>query len=199
MRPRDDRGQRDADAGEHQQHADDQAGFEGDVAEPAFEAFVFGEEAFGDGEDLGGDAEEDELEAEENGGGHVGERVDAEVDVAERALCGQQPGHHAEADDHEREAGVEEEPARRIHQQEAEVAPAVAPGFEVRRAAAAILLERGGDLGHLLAEQRGFDDHLAGELHAGGAEGEALVGVFAEGADAAVEVADGRVEEARGR
>src|SRR5581483_10648280 len=75
------------------------------------------------------------------------------------------------------------------------MAPAITPRAQVRWAAAAVLLERRGDLNHALAEQRGFDDHLAGELHAGGAEVEALVGVDGERADAAVEVADGRVEE----
>ena len=73
--------------------------------------------------------------------------------------------------------------------------PAVAPCAKVRGAAAAVFLERGRDLNHALAEQGGFDDHLAGELHAGSAEIEAFVGVDGEGADAAVEVADGRAEE----
>jgi hypothetical protein len=55
--------------------------------------------------------------------------------------------------------------------------------------------QSGGDLYDPLLHKRGFDDHFAGELHAGGAQVEAFVGVDGEGADAAVEVADGRAEE----
>ncbi len=67
--------------------------------------------------------------------------------------------------------------------------PAVAPGAEVRCAGAAVRSEGGGDLGEAEVAESGFDDHLAGELHACCAEVEAEHGVAAQGADAAVEVA----------
>src|SRR6185312_10889068 len=73
--------------------------------------------------------------------------------------------------------------------------PAIAPGAEVRRAAAPVLLEGRRNLDHTLAEQGRLDDHLAGELHASRPEVKSLVGVDREGADAAVEVADRRAEE----
>ncbi len=91
--------------------------------------------------------------------------------------------------------GIEEEPAGAEEEKEAEVTPAVAPGAEVGRAAAAVGREGGGDLGHAEAGEGGFDDHLGGELHAGGAEVEGEDGVATEGTEAAVEVADGDAEE----
>ena len=65
----------------------------------------------------------------------------------------------------------------------------------MRRAAAAIGRESGGDLGHAEAGEGGFDDHLGGELHACGAEVEREDGVATEGAESTVEVADGNAEE----
>ena len=50
------------------------------------------------------------------------------------------------------------------------MAPAVAPGAQVRRAAAAVRAQRRRHLGDAQAVQRRLDDHLAGELHAGGAQ-----------------------------
>src|SRR5690606_41480955 len=60
----------------------------------------------------------------------------------------------------------EEQPARAVEQQEAQVAPAVPPGAQVRRAGAAVGRQGGGHLAHVETLQRGLHDHLAGELHA---------------------------------
>src|SRR6201989_255470 len=73
--------------------------------------------------------------------------------------------------------------------------PAVAPSAEVWGAAAAVGGEGSGNFGEAEVGERGFDDHLAGELHASGAEVEAENGVAAHGADATVEVTDGDAEE----
>src|SRR5580704_3986279 len=73
--------------------------------------------------------------------------------------------------------------------------PAVAPGAEVGWAAAAVGSEGGGDFGETEAGERGFDDHLAGELHASGAEIEGEHCVSSKGSDAAVKVAHGYAKE----
>src|SRR6516164_11401085 len=73
--------------------------------------------------------------------------------------------------------------------------PAVAPAAQVRRTAAAVLGERGGDLGDLLVREGGLHHHLAGELHAGRLEAELDGAVPPEAPQAAVEVADLAAEE----
>src|SRR6516165_5896475 len=73
--------------------------------------------------------------------------------------------------------------------------PAVAPAAQVRRTAAAVLGERGGDLGDLLVREGGLHHHLAGELHAGRLEVERDGAVPPEAPQAAVEVAGLAVEE----
>ena len=87
--------------------------------------------------------------------------------------AGQKPEREDEAERKTNDAGIKEEPARTVEQQEAEVTPAVAPGAQMRRAAAAVGRERGRNLGDAKIGERGFDDHLAGKLHAGGAQIEA--------------------------
>ena len=84
---------------------------------------------------------------------------------------------------------------RRIGQQKAEVAPAIAPGTQMRRTAAAILVQRGGDLGHAEAVHRGLDHHLGGELHAGGLQAAATDGLGIEAPQPAMEVTDADAEE----
>ena len=59
--------------------------------------------------------------------------ADVERGRAERARAGQQPHDQRGTRDGEREAGHEEEPTRRVEEEEAQVAPAVAPRPEVRR------------------------------------------------------------------
>ena len=74
--------------------------------------------------------------------------------------------------------------------------PAVAPGAEVRRPGAAVGPQGGRDLGDAQAVQRRADDHLGGELHAGGSEAQPQHRLARDAAQAAVEVADvARVEE----
>ena len=67
--------------------------------------------------------------------------------------------------------------------------PAVAPGAEVRRAAAAIRRYRCWDLGDAHVEEGCFDDHFRGELHSGRLEIHPESSVFSETPKAAVEVA----------
>src|SRR5205823_3630103 len=126
-------------------------------------AFLGSEDAGADGED--GDVGSDEDEAE-----GVGEGVDVEGPAADGLRAGEKPKRDDEADKESDDAGVEEEPAGAEEEKETKVTPAVAPGSQMGRAAAAIWREGGGDLGHAESGERGFDDHLAGELHAGGAE-----------------------------
>ena len=65
----------------------------------------------------------------------------------------------------------------------------------MRRAAATVGRERGGNFGKAHAHLGRLDDHLGGELHAGSLEIHAQEGVFREAADAAVEVAERGAEE----
>ncbi len=83
--------------------------------------------------------------------------------------------------------GIEEEPARAVHKKKAQVTPAIAPGAEVRRVAAAVGREGGGHLGDFHLQEAGLHDHFAGEFHAGGSQVHAPK-LFAEGADAAMEI-----------
>src|ERR1700721_2658253 len=93
----------------------------------------------------------------------------------------QEPEREEDSDEEGDDAGDQEEPARAEEEKEAEVTPAVAPRAEMGWAAAAVRGEGGGDFGHAETGERGFDDHLAGELHAGGAEVEGEDGVATEG------------------
>ncbi len=81
------------------------------------------------------------------------------------------------------------------HQQEAQVPPAIAEAAQVRRPVTAVGVQDDRHLADLLLVQRCLDHHLAGELHARRPQVEPFVGVLAEGAQAAVGVADGRAEE----
>ncbi len=73
--------------------------------------------------------------------------------------------------------------------------PAVAEAAQMRRAVAAVGAEDRRYLADFLLVQGSLDHHFTGEFHAGRAQVEALVGVLAKAAQAAVGVADGRAEE----
>jgi len=61
-------------------------------------------------------------------------------------------------------------PARTVKQKKTKMPPTVAPGAQMGCAAAAVGQERSRDLGDGHAEQRCFDDHLAGKFHPGGSQ-----------------------------
>jgi len=75
------------------------------------------------------------------------------------------------------------------------VPPPVAPAPQVRRARAAVGAQRDRHLAGTQPVQRGLDDHLARELHAGGAQVEPEDRLAVEPAQPAVEVADAAAEE----
>jgi len=135
------------------------------------------------------------LEADEDGHRGEDERVDVEGDGAEAKRTADEEGADDEPDEEEGETGLKEKPARREEQHETQVAPAIAPRAKVRRAAASVGAKRRRDFGDTQTEERGLDDHFGGELHAGGAEFEAIVGVAGKSAKAAMEIADGTTEE----
>ena len=103
--------------------------------------------------------------------------------------------HAEDADREQDQRRIVEEPARAEREQELQVPPAVAPGAQVRRAAAAVGAQHGGHLCDGPARHRRPNHELARELHAGRAQAELARLVGAEGADAAVEVADVPLEE----
>ena len=80
-----------------------------------------------------------------------------------------------------------------VHEQEAQVAPAVAEARELALAAARVVLDR--ELGDPQVLLGGPDHHLRGELHAGRAQVQARQHVAAQRAHAAVGVADAGAEE----
>ncbi len=96
----------------------------------------------------------------------------------------------------EREQGRarhDEQVRRAVDEQEAQVAPAVAPARELRRAAARHVGDR--ELADVELLLRRADDHLGGELHAGRAQVERRQDVAPEAAHAAVRVTDAGAEE----
>ena len=93
----------------------------------------------------------------------------------------------------QRHARHDEQVRRAVDEQEAQVPPAVAPARELRRAAARHVGDR--KLADVELLLRRADDHLGGELHAGGAQVERGQDVAPEAAHAAVRVADAGAEE----
>ena len=168
-------------SGESEDGSDGEADLKGDVAEEAFEARVGRKEYFRDSKYLGEDGEGDELESEQGGKKRIELGVDVECDGADDAVAGKHPCGGGEADGHERDAGIEKEPSRTVHEEKTKMTPSVAPGAKVRGTGASVGREGGGDLGDTHAEEAGLDDHLRGELHAGGAEIHAEEAVAAEG------------------
>ena len=83
---------------------------------------------------------------------------------------------------------IQKEPARAVHQQEAQVTPAIMPGVEVRRMTAGVGRQSGRNLGDFHLQQACLHHHLAGEFHAGRADVHAFIALLAEGANAAMEV-----------
>nr|BFE77248.1 hypothetical protein GCM10020092_105490 [Actinoplanes digitatis] len=183
---RDDRaGQADRD----KRQPDHDAALEGQPAHPAA-GFVVADQPLEAAVQLGEAAEEHQLRADQDREAGVDQRVHVELDPGDVPGAGGEPGGADQAEQEHHQAGPDQGPARREDQQEPQVAPAVAPGAQVRCPAAAVRLERRRHLGHVVAVQRGPDDQLGRELHAGHAQVEVADAVAVEAADAAVEVAD---------
>ena len=108
---------------------------------------------------------------------------------------GQQPEHGRQAQDHQNRAGIEKQPAWAEQEQEAQVAPAIPPGAQMRRARAAVRRQGGRDLGDAQVLQRGLDNHFACELHAGRGQAQILHGPTTEAAQPTVKVAGPAAEE----
>ena len=121
--------------------------------------------------------------------------VDVEGRRADLAGSRVEPREEPRAEEDEEEPRPEVEPPGRVHQEEAEVPPAVPPGAQVRRPRPAVLAERDRDLADAKAEEGRLDDHLARELHPGRPEADAVDRLLPEAADAAVEVRDRDAEE----
>src|SRR5262249_36127316 len=80
-------------------------------------------------------------------------------------------------------------------QQEAQVPPAVAEAAQVGRAVAAVRIKDYRDLADLLSVQARLDNHFTGEFHSGTGQPQPFITILTESAQAAVGVADRRVEE----
>ena len=89
----------------------------------------------------------------------------------------------------------EEKPVRTEQQQEAQVAPTVAPGAQVGRPAASVGRQGRRNLGDLQAPEDRLHDHLARELHPGRAQVKACDGGLRQSAQPAMEIANTAAEE----
>ena len=107
----------------------------------------------------------------------------------------EQREHGEQADGEQRQPREEQEPAWGEQQEETEVPPTVAPGAEVRLASATVRAEDRRHFPDVEALERCPDDHLAGELHARGAEIEIDDRLASEATHAAVEVSDVDIEQ----
>jgi len=120
--------------------------------------------------------------------------VDVEVDAAHRPGSRQQQQPRNCPQEDQDQSRIEEQPARTIKEQEAQVPPAVAPTAQVGRTIAPVRGKRSGHLVDSHFEECGFHHHLAGEFHAGGAKVHELVRRLAEAAQTAMEVSAGGFE-----
>ena len=68
------------------------------------------------------------------------------------------------------------------------MAPAIMPGAQMRRPAAAVRGERGRNLRDIHLQKRCLHDHLAGKFHPAGTQPHALIGSFAKAAHAAMKI-----------
>ena len=178
-----------AEPGGDEQQPDGDAAFQPEDLRPAGD-MVVPRDALVPAVDLGEAAEQHQLDAHDDGQARVHHRVDVEADLPDRDRSGQQCGDARHAERGQYGARPHQRLARREHQQEPQVPPAVAPGAQVRRAAAPVRLQCGRYLDQRVPGERGAYDQLGGELHARHAESERPDALPVEAADAAVEVAD---------
>ena len=144
---------------------------------------------------LGEHAQQHRLHPGDQAGRRQDQRVDVEGDAAQPHRPGQQHEEGREAHQRQGQPRDQEQPARREQQHEAQVAPAVAPAAQVRRARAAVAAQRHRHLGQRQAGEARPHHHLRGELHARALQPQPQDGVAPEGAQAAMEVVDRRGEE----
>ena len=169
-----------------------------DLVQPVH-ARVVGQEALGDREDLGEEREHHRLVAADDHQPAHQQRVHVEVDPAQPESRAAPLPPPTTPSSMRSQAGHEEEPARAQGQEEAQRAPAVAEGAQVRAlVAAAVGPQRDRHLADARAGERRLDDHLRGVLHPGAAEVEVARQVGAERAHAAVDVVDRHPEPASG-
>ncbi len=195
LAPGPDGGGEDGHAGDGEEGAEDAALFEVPMTEQAGEVGVIGKETFTDGENLGIESLGDELVSESDG--HAGDDhgADVEGDLADMEGAGAGGEHAGKADEEQDHAGHEEQPLGRVDQHEPQVPPAVAPRLQVRGPGTTVGMQGDGDLSHAQALEGGLHHHLGGELHAGGLQVHAAVGIGGETAHAAMEIVDGSAEE----
>ena len=139
------------------------------------------------------DSELDDLRADQCRQAADDHGVDVEVDTAEVDRAGREREHHHQPECEQQQAGDHEEERRAVDEHEAQVAPAVAPGVQLRLAGARVVVDR-----HLADRDLalgGLEDHLGGELHAGRVQVEPGDGAAPDRAKAAVGVRDLDAEE----
>jgi len=148
-----------------------------------------------DGEELGEQREQHELVAEESKKAGDQQRMDVETDSGDHHRAGQEHQGQDCSDREQDQARVQEQPAWTEKEHEAQVAPTVPPGAQVRRPRSSVWAQDDWDFGDLHSLEGRFDHHLARELHSGRAEVQLGVGVFAKASKTAVHVAHGGVKE----
>ena len=180
---------------EYQDRSGRQARFKSDTAKYPVESRVVRQQAFRNCKDLSEDGKSYQLESEQYENKGIKKGMHIETDAPYELRAGQKPYTTCHAEQHEGDAGVEKQPARAIHEQEAQVPPSIAPTAKMRRPTTAIGRERSGNFGNCHAEEIGLDHHFAGELHPCRTNVHAAKTVAPECADAAMEVSARRGEE----
>ena len=147
----------------------------------------------GGGEGAREDPELHDLHPEQDREHAEEERVDLPGAAEDRhgAGCERERADHAEQE--QRQAGHEVQPARAVQEHELHVAPGVAEAVELRLADARVVVDR--DLAHAELAAVGLEDHLRRELHPGRVEVERRERVAPHRAHPAVGVRDLHAEE----
>jgi hypothetical protein len=114
----------------------------------------------------GDDADCDDLDADQDGDRRYQEGIGADNQPLRQGnLAGEQCDCSDQTQKDQRQARIQEQPARAEHQEEAQMAPAIMPGPQVRGPRSPIDVERGRHFRDDEPVERGTRNHLAGEFH----------------------------------
>src|ERR1035438_7523917 len=116
-----------------EQRPNDQSRLQLDVFKHPIETRVFGQQSLRNCEHLGENGKGQQLEADHHGAKSIGQGVDVEDDASHLTGPRQKPETSRQSYEDRRDAWVEEEPSRAVHEQEAKMPLAIMPGAQVRR------------------------------------------------------------------
>src|SRR5580658_8946005 len=91
--------------------------------------------------------------------------MDADSDAVDELRPRKKHSASSQPKQDQKSSGIQEKPARAIHEHKAKMPPAVAIGKQVRRARAAVGTKDCGNFGYPQPHKFGFDYHLRSEFH----------------------------------